>query len=83
MKITDTEVLRACWESSYDTERFSIDILAESTGQPYKVCLRAMERTVRKGLIDYGVSIKGAWLTKKGRERLNNEQEVHKGSAGS
>jgi hypothetical protein len=68
--ITDLQVVRAC-ESGR-----AIDELAKATGLPEKVCWRALERALHRGLIDYGVSIACAWTTKKGKELLsaNNEQ---------
>lgn len=44
------------------------EILAEVTGQPEKVCYRAMERACKRDLIEYGVSLRTGWLTEKGRE---------------
>jgi hypothetical protein len=46
--------------------RFPYDFLMEETGAPFKVCYRAMERAERRGLIDYGVSLRTGWLTDKG-----------------
>lgn len=59
--ITDIMVVIACYELSPLRE------LMKTTGQPYKVALRAMERTMRRGLIDYGTSIQVAFVTEKGR----------------
>lgn len=42
-------------------------ILAARTGQPLKVCYRAMERAYRRGLVDYGVSLRSGWVTEKGK----------------
>ncbi len=33
------------------------------TGQPYKVCLRAAERACKRGLLEYGVSLRTGWLS--------------------
>ena len=40
--------------------------LALRTGQPPKVCFRALERAARRDLIDYGVSLNYPWLAPKG-----------------
>lgn len=47
--------------------RWPYQLLAEWTGQPEKVCFRAMERAERRGLIEYGVSLRSGWLTDEGR----------------
>jgi hypothetical protein len=46
------------------------DVLSVTTGQPYKVCYRAMERACDRGLVEYGVSLHAGWLTEKGKELL-------------
>jgi hypothetical protein len=45
-------------------------LLMQMTGQPYKVCLKAMERASKRGLIDHGVSIQSGWLTEEGKKVL-------------
>lgn len=45
-------------------------ILKELTGAPDKVIWAAMEREERRGMVDYGVSLRGGWLTAKGRMTL-------------
>ena len=42
------------------------EILQKETGEPFKVCWRAMERAVGRGLIDYGVSLRTGWITSRG-----------------
>lgn len=65
--VTDADVVRACLEFHKDRSgKFALDLLAEATGQPVKVCYRAMERAEKRGLIDYGVSLRTAWATAKG-----------------
>lgn len=54
------------------------ELLAQRTGQPEKVCFRAMERAVNRGLLEYGVSVRTAWLTDNGEallasDRVSNE----------
>lgn len=48
---------QSCWPE---------DILHERTGEHVKVCLRAMERAERRGLIEYGVSLRSGWMTDAG-----------------
>lgn len=49
---------------------FPYELLAIATGQPEKVCFRAMERADRHGLIEYGVSLRTGRLTEKGKALL-------------
>lgn len=65
--ITDTQVCRAVAEYQSRGEPFPYDILHAQTGEPIKVCLRAMERAVGRDLIEYGVSLRTGWLTPKGQ----------------
>lgn len=51
-------------------------ILHGITGQPEKVCFRAIERAVSRGLLDYGVCITGAWITDKGIDLLGDKAGV-------
>lgn len=69
--VTDIMVLEAynLRELKIDN-RWPYEILAEQTGQPEKVCWRAMERAEGRGLIDCGVSLRSGWITDKGRELL-------------
>lgn len=55
-------------------DQFVTDILAEKTGQPLKVCEAAMKRAHRRGLIDFGVSLRTAWLTESGRDATMQTQ---------
>ncbi len=43
------------------------ELLARWTGQPEKVCYRAMERAEQHGMIEFGVSLRSGWLTEKGK----------------
>ena len=67
--ITDLQVLRAQdqWRSN-QRGPWAYEILAAETGECLKVCYRAMERAARRGLLDYGVSLRTAWFTKKGND---------------
>jgi len=70
--ITDAQVCRAV----QDFRDRNLDLpwpyeaLAAETGQPEKVCFRAMERADRRGFLEYGVSLRTAWLTEKGKALL-------------
>lgn len=50
-------------EEDWDNHQFPYDILSERTGEPWKVCWRAMERAVDRGYIEYGVSLRTGWPT--------------------
>lgn len=50
---------------------FPYEALAQATGECEKVCYRAMERADKHGLLEYGVSLRTAWLTAAGRELLD------------
>lgn len=45
-------------------------VLHQWTGQPEKVCYRAMERALNHGLIDFGVNLTCAFLTDEGKALL-------------
>ena len=62
------EAVRASRESRF--LHWPYDFLQHWTRQPFKVCWRAMERAARRGLIEYGVSLRTAWLTQKGLDLL-------------
>lgn len=51
-----------------------VEILAAGTGQCEKVCIRAMERALGRDIIDYGVSLRCAFLTEKGEQILAAQQ---------
>jgi hypothetical protein len=53
---------------------YPYDLLTEWTGEPEKVCYRAMERAEEAGLIEYGVSLRCGWLTEKGRQLLAKDE---------
>lgn len=69
--VTDLMVCRAC-KQFHGTHGgpFVNEILQAQTGEPLKVCDRAMERSQERGLIDCGVSLRTAWVTAKGEELL-------------
>jgi hypothetical protein len=68
--ITDKQVCEAYRDSNTKARIYPYDILMERTGQPYKVCWRAIERASRRDLIDYGVTMRTGWLTEKGKSLL-------------
>lgn len=62
-----TEELNAMGVPCEEIETLLFDgILQEITGEPIKVCQRAIERAERDGIIEYGCAV----LTKKGNDML-------------
>ena len=49
----------------------TLELLQTWTGEPEKVCYAAMERADDHGLIEWGVSLRTAWLTDKGKALLS------------
>lgn len=47
-----------------------IEFIMKATGCPEKLAYCAAERELNKDLIDFGVSIRWAWLNDKGKELL-------------
>ena len=75
--ISDLMVCKAFVESrKCDWQRWPYEFLTEWTGQPEKVCFRAMERADRRKLVDYGVSLRSGWLTQKGEALLRVGNDV-------
>lgn len=70
MKRSDITDLMVCKAAAVYSEardiRFITDILVMETGAPLKVVYAAVERTFGRGYLDYGVSLRTAWLTDKG-----------------
>lgn len=73
--ITDIQVLQAqqIWREDQGGP-WGYEILMFQTGQPQKVCMQAMMRAERRDLLGYGVSLRTAWITDKGRELLSQHQ---------
>jgi hypothetical protein len=46
---------------------YADEILERVTGQHPKVCERAMERAYGRGLVEYGMWLRGGWLTEEGK----------------
>lgn len=53
--------------------RWPYKILAEWTGQPEKVCYRAMERAESHGLVECGTSLRSGWLTDAGIQLIRGQ----------
>lgn len=49
---------------------FPHEAVALMTGAPEMVVFRAFERAAARGLLEYGVSLRTAWLTDKGKALL-------------
>lgn len=64
------EIRRSGWGNPYRFRDDLIQRLMRRTEECEKVCYAAAERASRRGLIDYGVSIRWAWPTQKGEELL-------------
>lgn len=73
--ISDKQVVLAVSEYQQHRDRFPYEILCEQTGEPEKVCYRAMERACDNGYLDYGVSLRTSWLTEKGKQLLGEGDE--------
>lgn len=66
------------WHGANPTGLFPPQLLALWTGEPEKVCLAAMERSLQRGLIECGVSLRTAWLTDMGELLLSaRERSAH------
>lgn len=70
--ITDRQVCEAV-EASHNNhfKEWSYDLLHKMTGEPEKVCYRALERAASRGLVEYGISLRTGWLTKRGKETIS------------
>jgi hypothetical protein len=70
--VSDLDVVRAAVEFHERHEDFVNQLLAARTGQALKVCDRAIQRSIRRGLVDYGVSERSCWATPSGRALLDD-----------
>lgn len=73
--ITDYQVVK----NQDDYKNGLIDLctmqhLAKKTGQAFKVIYRCYERAYSRGYLDYGVTLRTAWLTDKGEQLLKNQK---------
>ena len=75
--VTDKMVCEAVRDYQTFHDKWPYELLAERTEQPEKVCYRAMERADENGLLEYGVSLRTAWLTDAGMELLAANAELH------
>ena len=76
--VTDKHVVTAYRDSIKERNRtpqgrWPEEILHARTGEPVKVCVSAMERAYRHGLIEYGVSLRSGWLTDAGLDLLESD----------
>lgn len=68
--ISTKDVLIACHKFHNGDEKAPWQILMDEFNAPEKVVYAAMKRDEKKGLIDYGVSLRTAWVTTEGYEFL-------------
>lgn len=73
--VTDVMVIEAYLQRAVTGEPV-LRILMLRTGEPEKVIWRALERACSRNLIDYGTSLRVAWVTDEGREYLNKMKNV-------
>ena len=71
--ISDIEVIRAVIASKNVTGVWPYHVLMGRTKEPEKVCLAAMERAVNRGYLEYGVSLRSAWVSSAGLALLKQE----------
>jgi hypothetical protein len=69
--VSDQQVCQVYADEASGRRR--IDLLQRRTGQPEKVCWRAMERAFGRGLLDYGMWLQGGWLTEAGRALVGQQ----------
>lgn len=80
MKTSDIPDILVC-QASKDAHatrpmKFITTLLMERTGAPLKVCESALNRAIKRNLIDYGVSARTGWLTDKGIELLESSKVI-------
>jgi len=73
--ITDKQVVQAYLEYKSSEYRYPSGYLVALTGEPEKVCIRAMERAADRGYIEYGVSLRTGWVTKEGLDLVGGENQ--------
>ena len=74
--ITDHQVCAAYARCAGNGGRpWPYERLAEQCGAHINVAFRACERAHRRGLIEYGTSIRSGWLTDTGKEVAEGEGE--------
>jgi len=77
--VPDSVVCRAVQESQVLRDKgrmfWPSDLLVQWTGEPEKVCDRALERAEKHGLVECGVSLRSGWLTEKGKALLREREQ--------
>lgn len=69
--ISDREILEAV-EAFHASTFGQTPDEALAAKYPVKVIMSKMNKMDTRGLIDYGVSLRGAWITDKGRDYLKS-----------
>jgi len=64
-------VLMGCYIAHQKRDCMSFEAIYQLKPAPLKIIYAVMEREVNKGLLDYGVSLRTAFLTEKGLEVLH------------
>lgn len=72
--IPTIEVLKACDSFHSGDNKNGLEILREKFKCPEKIAFAAIERDLGKGLLNYGVSIRTAWVTDKGKEVIKEKE---------
>jgi hypothetical protein len=68
--ITTKIVLEAAVRASLERRMMTWEYIHEATGAPEKVIYAAMQREDDRGYLDWGVSLRTAWITKEGKAKL-------------
>lgn len=77
--ITTLDVLKSAKLAYTERKGMTWQHIGIRTGAPSKVIYAAMEREYDKGYLECGVSIRTAWLTEKGEEKLRELEEAKNG----
>ena len=70
--ISDKQVVAVVYRYSQNYNLWPYQLLAEATGECEKVCVAAIQRATDRGFLEYGTSLRTAWLTDKGLDLLHN-----------
>lgn len=78
-RITDKMAVQAQWEwrekmFANKRRKYARQTLRDMTGRSLADCEKALERAVVRGYLDYGVSLRTAWLTDAGRKLIGKEE---------
>ncbi len=80
LQVKDISDLLVCqhvqrWKDAQDRNTpWPYETIAAETGCVEKVAYKAMERACERDYIEYGTSLRTGWLTKKGKDLLNDPQ---------